>query len=128
MADNQRTRRIGELIQREIATLLQREIKDPRLKNVTISAVKVNRDLSTAKVYFSLINPDQSQQQQLLKQVNAGLEKASGFIRMKIGQELILRTVPKLNFIFDESIQYGAMMNDLIDQVIAHDKKFSNNE
>jgi len=56
MADSNRIRRIGELIQREIALLLQRDIKDPRVKKISISAVKVNRDLSVAKVYYTLLD------------------------------------------------------------------------
>ncbi|MFK5986683.1 MAG: 30S ribosome-binding factor RbfA [Pseudomonadota bacterium] len=128
MADYNRTRRIGELIQREIAMLLQREIKDPRVKNLSITAVKVNRDLSVAKVYYSFLDLDASNGKDvnhatLLKDSQQGLDKASGFIRHMLGQKIQLRVVPKLNFCYDESIIHGANMSRLIDEVIAKDEK-----
>ena len=129
MADSQRVRRIGELIQREIALLILREIKDPRLKEVTISGVKMNRDLSVARVYYTFLSQCETKLQQQEKQqsVQKGLNKANGFIRHHIGQELKLRIVPRLDFQFDTSIQHGAMMTELIDKVIAQDKEHTGN-
>jgi ribosome-binding factor A len=130
MADNNRLRRIGELIQREIALLLQREIKDPRVKNISISAVKVNRDLSNAKVYFTLLDlvelkekNDGEERANLLAESQQGLDKASGFIRHMLGKQIQLRTIPKLHFCYDESIRHGANMSRLIDEVVARDEK-----
>ena len=126
MADLNRTRRIGELIQREIAQMLQREIKDPRVKNVSISAVKVNRDLSIAKVFYTLMdapNNDKADRADFLAQSKQGLDKASGFIRHSLGKKIQLRKMPKLDFRYDESILRGANMSRLIDEVIANDVK-----
>jgi ribosome-binding factor A len=139
MADFNRTRRIGELIQREIAQMLQREIKDPRVKNVSISAVKVNRDLSIAKVFYTLFDTlggkgssdenstdedvAKEKRLELLAKAKEGLDKASGFIRHSLGKKIQLRKVPKLDFRYDESILRGANMSQLIDQVIANDVK-----
>ena len=124
MADYNRVRRIGELIQREIAMLLQREIKDPRVQRISITAVKMNRDLSVAKVYFTLLEAGEGpEHDELLQDSQKGIEKASGFIRHKIGQQLELRIVPKLHFLYDQAIIHGANMSRLIDEVIAKDAK-----
>ncbi|MFK5893388.1 MAG: 30S ribosome-binding factor RbfA [Pseudomonadota bacterium] len=128
MADANRIRRIGELIQREIAMLLQREIKDPRVNNISISAVKINRDLSVAKVYYTLLDIATSKEQNkdratLLAESQQGLDKASGFIRHMLGQSIQLRIIPKLHFCYDESIMHGANMSRLIDEVVARDVK-----
>lgn len=135
MADYKRVRRIGELIQREISRLLQREIKDPRVKSISISAVEVNRDLSTAKVYFTLFNTGKfdtqnsdskisdSELKDKISQAQQGLNKASGFIRHLLGQQIQIRSVPQLRFVYDESIIRGANMSQLIDELIAKDNK-----
>jgi len=125
MADSNRLRRIGEMIQREIALLLQREIKDPRVKKISISAVKVNRDLSVAKVYYTLFDilEDDEARAALLADSQQGLDKASGYIRHMLGKQSQLRTIPKLHFCYDESIARGANMSRLIDEIVARDKK-----
>jgi len=138
MADTQRVRRVGEMIQREVALLLQREIKDPRVQSVTISAVKVNKDLSVARIYYTMIpqtiqqspeaTPNQSIHTYSKKEVQQGLEKASGFIRHLIGKQLALRILPRLDFIFDQSIEHGAYMSNYIDQIVAADKLNSHND
>jgi len=130
MADANRIRRIGEMIQREIALLLQREVKDPRVKKISISAVKVNRDLSVAKVYYTLLDLVELNEQDdgevratLLEDSQQGLEKASGFIRHMLGKKSQLRTIPKLHFCYDKSIIHGSNMSRLIDELVAKDKK-----
>lgn len=122
MADQQRIRRLGEYIQREVAQIIQREVKDPRVKSLNISAVQVNRDLSLARVYYTLLSL-QGDQQQLQQQAQAGLEKASGFIRYLLGKDMKIRSVPKLLFIYDQSTQYGNYMSELIDTVIKKDQQ-----
>jgi ribosome-binding factor A len=128
MADNNRIRRIGEMLQREIAQLLQREIKDPRVKNLSISAVKINRDLSVAKVYYTLLDLVASKEQgkdraTLLAESQQGLDKAFGFIRHMLGKSTQLRIIPKLHFCYDESLIRGTNMSRLIDEVVARDVK-----
>jgi ribosome-binding factor A len=129
MADYNRIRRIGEMIQREIALLLQREIKDPRVKKISISAVKMNRDLSVAKVYYTLLDlvemkeEDDNERAILLTESQQGLDKASGYIRHMLGKQIQLRIIPKLQFCYDESIVRGANMSRLIDEVVARDEK-----
>jgi len=128
-ADYSRTRRIGEMIQREIAVLLQREIKDPRLQKVSITAVEVSKDLSVAKVFFTVIGAAKGEElQQAINEVQAGLEKASSFIRYQLGKQIIIRSVPRLIFRYDDSVIRGAEMSQLIDEVIADDNRRMNHD
>ena len=124
MADVQRIRRIGELIQRELAGLLQREVKDPRVKNLIISAVEVNRDLSVAKVFYTCLDSGMTEDSaELIKRAQQGLEKAGGFIRHLLGQRIQIRSVPKLYFIYDQSTERGNYMSHLIDEIIEKDEQ-----
>ncbi len=125
MADFSRSRRVGELIQRELATMLTREVKDPRLAFVSITAVDVTRDLGLAKVFYTIINAnidtDEKKQIENKQKVREGLDKASGFLRYELGQRVKLRVVPRLEFRYDESILRGAQLTQLIDNAIADD-------
>lgn len=106
-----RTDRIAGVMQRELATLIQQEVKDPRLpKFITISAVTVSRDLSHAKVYFTALNADPAQ-------VTLILNTAASYLRAVLAKSLTLRIVPQLHFIYDESIEYGKRLSRLIDDV-----------
>lgn len=99
--------RVGELMKRELVLLLQQETKDQRLKDVVITDVIVSRDLSGAKVYFSV-------EEDRLTMVTALLKKASGFFRFRISKELDLRHTPLLNFIYDTAPNTGARMDKLL--------------
>lgn len=116
--DFSRTRRVAEQMQRELALLLQREIRDPRLAGVTISGVDVSRDLAVAKVYFTLlddkVDPAEARQ---------ALDKASGFLRHALGESLVLRSLPELRFIYDETLVRGTELTNLIDQAVREDRK-----
>lgn len=106
-----RTDRVAEMIQRKLAQLIQREVKDPRLTGmVTISGVNVSSDLSHAKVYFTVFNEDKNL-------VASILNGASSYLRTALARTSKLRTVPQLHFIYDESIEYGNRLSRLIDQV-----------
>lgn len=106
-----RVDRVAEMIQRKLAQIIQQEIKDPRMPNlVTISAVKVAADLSHAKVYFTVFNEDKALVQTIL---NA----AAPYLRTALSRTIQLRTVPQLHFIYDESIEYGKKLSNLIDKV-----------
>ncbi len=129
-ADYSRSRRVGELIQRELATMLTRDVKDPRLAFVSITAVDVTRDLGLAKVFYTVINAEldhghnqkQKQREDKLK-VQEGLNKATGFLRYELGQRIKLRVVPRLEFRYDESVIRGAQLTQLIDNAIADDEQ-----
>ncbi len=116
--DFSRARRVGEQIQRELALLLQREVRDPRLSQVTISAVKVTRDMSQAKVYFTMLGDNAD-----IPAIQQALEKASGFLRHALGEQLVMRSLPHLKFVYDDSISRGADLSNLIDEAIAADRK-----
>ena len=115
-----RTRRVGEQIQRELAQLLQQEVKDPRVKWVTISAVKVSKDFSHATVYFTVLgNYEETVDQDVL----TGLERASGFLRHELGRKIKLRVTPELHFKYDVSTIRGDRIASLIDAAIDSDRK-----
>ncbi len=131
-ADYSRSRRVGELVQRELATMLTRDVKDPRLAFVSITTVDVSRDLSLARVFYTVINadlednnPDKSAQKQCEDKVKVqeGLNKASGFLRYELGQRIKLRIVPRLEFRYDESVLHGAQLTQLIDNAVADDEQ-----
>lgn len=110
-----RIQRVSDQIQQELAILLQRELRDPRLGFVTISSVRISKDFSFADIYFSVLGKDT--QEQALDSVVA-LESASGFLRSALSKKLQLRTVPQLRFRFDDVLVKGHQMNELIDQAV----------
>jgi ribosome-binding factor A len=114
--DFPRTRRVGEQIQRELATLIRDEIRDPRLGMVSVSAVEVSRDLSQAKVFVSTLGEAEDADASL--QV---LEGAASFLRHRLGQRLVMRHVPQLHFRLDHSIAQGARLSALIDSAVRGD-------
>lgn len=118
-----RTQRIGDQIQRELALLIQREIKDPRLGLVTITAVEVSRDLSHAKVFITVMGKDDDQDS--VRDNLRILNDASGFLRMQLGKAMKLRTVPQLHFNYDASVRRGVELTSLIERAVAEDRKHS---
>lgn len=116
-----RSRRVGEQIQRELAELVQRELKDPRLGMVTISAVEVSRDMSVAKVFFTVFGDENHDAKSSLE----ALASASGFLRRELGHRMRLRSVPELRFHYDHSIEKGSRLSALINEAVASDKEHS---
>jgi ribosome-binding factor A len=111
-----RTRRIESEIQRVLATLIAREVKDPRVGNVTITQVSVATDMGSARVFFTpfaSLNPPE--------QVRTALNHAAGFLRGELGRRLGLRHAPRLQFVFDESVEGAARLTGLIDRAVAAD-------
>src|SRR5215475_13372217 len=104
-----RPTRVGELLQAEIAQLLLRQLKDPRLNMVTISRVEVSPDLRHACVYISRIGSEIEQRAAL-----QGFEHAAGFIRGQIGKHLKLRYTPELTFRLDTTIAYGVRISRIL--------------
>jgi len=119
-SESSRSRRVGEQIQRELAQLIQQEVKDPRVKWVTISTVKVSKDFSHAIAYFTVLG---DYNETVDKNVLAGLEKAGGFLRRELGRRIKMRIVPELHFKYDDSTVRGTHLSSLIDAAIASDKK-----
>lgn len=111
-----RSDRVAEQIQRELADLLQFEVKDPRVQHVTLTEVEVTGDLSHAKIYYSA--PQQSAD--AFNDLQSGLTKSAGFLRSQLSKRLMLRTVPQLHFVYDVSIDRGMQISQLIDQALDH--------
>jgi ribosome-binding factor A len=105
-----RNQRLGAQILRTLSELLRFETKDPRLQGVSLTSVDLSRDLSVARVYFSLMNPDDSAEAAL-----EGLQKAGGFLRGKLGGALKVRHIPELRFIHDDSAEQSVKISELID-------------
>ena len=105
-----RADRVNELIRRELTMLLSTGTKDPRLQGVLITDVIVSRDLTSAKVFFSV---DDSAH----KKVTQLLNKASGFFRSSLSKSLDLRHTPSLSFIYDTAPNTGARMDDLLSKL-----------
>ena len=116
--DYSRTQRIGDQMQRELAVLIQREIKDPRLGLVTITAVDVSRDLSHAKVFITVMGEETPD---AVKQSLKALNSAASFLRLHLGRSMQLRSVPQLHFHYDESVTRGAHLSALIERAVAED-------
>lgn len=115
MADYSRTQRIADQIQRELAGLVQLEMKDPRVGMVTVSGVDVSRDLSFADVYITRLGADDKESRQ---QTVETLQHAAGFLRSRLAQLIQLRSMPNLRFHYDESIERGRHLSALIDKAI----------
>ena len=115
-----RTQRIGDQIQRELAQLIRREVKDPRVGLVTVTAVDVSRDVGHAKIYVTVMGQDDAESiAQSLKVLNT----AAGFLRMQLGREMKLRSVPQLHFHYEESVVRGAHLSALIERAVAEDSQ-----
>ncbi|MEW6679288.1 MAG: 30S ribosome-binding factor RbfA [Pseudomonadota bacterium] len=113
---NNRSRRVADQIRQELASILLREMKDPRVVGVTFTAVEVTSDLEHAKVWFTTYTGEPETARQ-------GLVKASGFLRSELAQRMKMRTVPKLNFVYDASVERGAHLSRLIDEAVASDRQ-----
>jgi len=118
MREFSRTDRVAQQIQKEIAVILQREIKDPRLGMVTVSAVEVSRDLSYAKVFITVFNTDDEDK---AKQSAKILNEAKGYIRSLLGKRIRARIMPELRFVIDNSLMEGMRISNLVDSVIRED-------
>ena len=108
-----RIERVNNLIRHEISQLLQRQVKDPRLGSfITVTEVSTSPDLKYAKIFVSRIGSEEERQETL-----RGLVAASGFLRNELAKRLELRRIPELKFQWDDSIERGARLLKLIDEV-----------
>ena len=105
-----RADRVGGLIQKVLSGILKKDIKDPRLKMATITSVIVSRDLKQARIYFTTSGGIQKKGATI-----EGFSSAHGFIKRTLAHELDLKYMPAIKFFYDESIEYGAHINELIE-------------
>jgi ribosome-binding factor A len=110
-----RPQKLGDLIQRELSELLQRELRDPRVGMITITGVDVSPDFSHAKVFFTIL------EKQRLDDAREGLRRAAGFLRSQLAKRIKLYTTPELRFEYDESVERGDRLSRLINSVTKRD-------
>ena len=108
----QRTDRVSDVIKKEIAAILSREVKDPRLSFVTITHVRVAKDLKNAKVFFTTIKTGQE-----LEAIQKALKKASGFVQKKLGARIHLRYTPHISFAYDSSLENGSRIDRILKSI-----------
>ncbi|MGO3345695.1 MAG: 30S ribosome-binding factor RbfA [Marinomonas sp.] len=121
-----RTSRIGDQLQKELASLIQFEVKDPRLGLVTINEVRVAKDLGYADIYYTVLG--KGDQPEVLAENQEALDSAKGFLRGRLAKEVKLRVMPHLRFHYDQSVVNGSRMSALIDEVIRDDEAKNGNE
>jgi ribosome-binding factor A len=116
----ERTQRVSHFLHEELARLLQSTVRDPRVQAVSLTGVEVGRDLSHAKVFFTLMNDVSSEER---AEVIAVLSKVSGFLRSELAKASTMRTVPRISFRFDESVGRGRDMETLFREVRRADEQ-----
>jgi len=111
----QRSARIADQIQRELAEVVRLELRDPRVGLVTFTGVELSRDQSHAKVFFTVLGAGP-----VIEDALHGLQHAAGFLRSQLAHRLSTRSVPVLHFAFDESVERGMRLSKLIDEAVGH--------
>jgi ribosome-binding factor A len=119
-AEFSRAQRLGEQIQRDLALLIQRELKDPRVGMITVNFVELSKDLSYADVNVTVLVPDDAEEK--IVESMAILNQASSFLRAELGRGLKVRKVPFLRFHYDDSLKRGSHINSLIYQALKNDQ------
>ncbi|NIS78806.1 MAG: 30S ribosome-binding factor RbfA [Anaerolineales bacterium] len=114
MVSHARARRIGDRIREELALLLQREVDDPRLIMVTVTAVDVDRELAYATIYVTAMGGEERRDE-----VMTALRGARGFLRRELATKIQLRSFPQLRFTWDASQERGARIDELLDMLDA---------
>ena len=115
-----RVDRQAEELRRGLDSVLRNQVKDPRIPEMfSITNVELTRDLKYAKVSISAMVQSEQEKKDMLK----ALRSASGFIRHALGQRVILRSIPELSFVFDDSIAYSVHISSLLREIAGEDKK-----
>jgi ribosome-binding factor A len=115
-----RTQRVADYLQRELASLIQRELRDPRIGMVSVTGVDVSRDLGHARVYVTVLGADSETEAQ---DSIAALNKAAGFLRSQVSRDSAMRSVPQMRFYFDSSVGRGRDMEALIQRAARADRE-----
>ena len=112
MVRDARVRRISDRIHQELSLVLQREVADPRLAMVTVTAVEVDRELAFATIYVTALGT-----QDRMKEVLSALESARGYLRRELAARVRLRSFPQLRFQWDLSYERGTRIDELLDML-----------
>jgi ribosome-binding factor A len=119
---NSRHQRIEAQMQRTLAALVPRAVKDPRVGNLTITAVSLLEDLSAARIWFLPFGEGRRVEEQL-----AGLQSAAGFLRGEVARQLGLRHAPRLEFLLDTTLEHAQSLTRLINSAVASDRRHGTN-
>lgn len=109
----QRKDRVEEQVRRDLAELLQTELRDPRVGMISLTAVELTPDYAHAKIFFTTLNADH------VPEIMQGLKRASGFLRRELGRRIHIHTLPELHFVHDTSVERGVSLTQLIDKAAA---------
>lgn len=120
-----RTQRVADQMQRELALLIQREVRDPRVGMITVTAAEVSRDLAHAKIFITLMGEAGDDDIALNL---AALKDAAGFLRAQLGRVMKLRSIPQLHFFYDESVRRGVHLSSLIERAVAEDRQHARDD
>lgn len=115
-----RTQRVADYLQRELAALIQHEVRDPRVGMVSITGVDVSRDLGHARVYYTVMGIDSNED---ATESTEALNKAAGFLRSQLSRDSKMRSVPQLRFYFDSSVGRGRDLENLIQRAAEADRE-----
>ena len=115
-----RTQRVADYLQRELAALIQHEVRDPRVGMVSITGVQVSRDLGHARVYYTVMGSESADD---ASESTEALNKAAGFLRSQLSRDSSMRSVPQLRFYFDSSVGRGRHLEDLIRRAADADRE-----
>ena len=118
-----RSSRVAEQVRRELAELIQLEVKDPRVGLVTLTDVEISPDYAHAKVFFTSLKGESG-----VSEVRAGLRAASGFLRRELGRRIRIHTLPELHFAYDRSVEQGDRLSRLIDEAVKSDHDTSSDD
>lgn len=121
--NNSRASRVADQIQKELARLIQFEMKDPRIGFATVAGVKVSRDFAHAEIYISVLGKDDDEEAK--KDTIDALNHGAGFLRSSLAKAIKLRTVPRLKFHYDNTVENGNKLSLLIDEAVESDKQNS---
>ena len=113
-----RADKVGDLIRKEISEILLSDLKDPRIGFVTITKVAVSDDLRAARVYYSVFGGEDQKEDSY-----QGLESAKGYIKRELGRRVRLKYIPDINFLFDDSLEYGEHIEELLRGVKQSDEE-----
>ncbi|MCO1334676.1 30S ribosome-binding factor RbfA [Microbulbifer sp. OS29] len=120
-----RADRVADAMRRELAQLIQKEVRDPRVGMINVNDVEVSRDLATAKVFVTLVGEDDREK------INASmtvLNKAAGFLRTQLARSIQMRSIPRLHFRYDETSVRGQELSALIEKAVNSDRKHNDDD
>ncbi len=115
-----RTQRVADYLQRELAALIQHEVRDPRVGMVSITGVDVSRDMGHARIYYTSMSANSAEE---ASESTEALNKAAGFLRSQLSRDSSMRMVPQLRFYFDSSVGRGRDLEDLIRKAADSDRE-----